>query len=109
MNLEREVETLRRELAELRRQLAIMKIDMSEHGKKGHPYKNHGYEHTGHDRPAIVLVPTVVRMNLAYTVNPANPPTNQAELIIIDSGASPVFRVRYNDAGTVVSGDLALV
>lgn len=44
-----------------------------------------------------------------YASNPSDPPTNNADMFIVDDGVAPVLRVRYNDAGTVVSGDLLLV
>ena len=31
------------------------------------------------------------------------------EITVYDDGADPVFRVRYNDAGTIVTGDVALL
>ena len=50
-----------------------------------------------------------VRLRGFYAASPANPPTDQCDLIIVDNGVSPVFRVRYNDGGVMKVGDLALV
>ena len=44
-----------------------------------------------------------------YTSSPSDPPQNETDIILVDNGVSPVLRVRYNDAGTMKVGDLALV
>ncbi len=50
-----------------------------------------------------------LRLRGFYTASPANPPVDQADIMIIDDGVSRVLRVRYNDAGVMRVGDLALV
>lgn len=49
------------------------------------------------------------RLRGFYTASPADPPTNQCDIIVVDDGVSPVLRVRYNDAGVMKVGDVALV
>ena len=50
-----------------------------------------------------------VRLRYFYAASPADPPTDQADIMIIDTGAATVLRVRYNDAGAMKVGDLALI
>lgn len=50
-----------------------------------------------------------LRLRYFYTASPADPPQDMADLMIVDTGAATLFRVRYNDAGTMKVGDLALV
>jgi len=50
-----------------------------------------------------------LRLRGFYTASPSNPAADQTDLIVVDNGVSPVFRVRYNDAGVMKVGDLALV
>ena len=50
-----------------------------------------------------------LRLRGFYTASPSDPPTNQCDIILVDNGVSPVFRVRYNDGGVMKVGDLALV
>lgn len=49
-----------------------------------------------------------LRLRYFYAASPANPPQDMADLMIVDNGVTPVFRVRYNDAGVMKAGDLAL-
>ncbi len=49
------------------------------------------------------------RLRGFYTASPSDPPTDQADIIILDDGVNTLLRVRYNDAGTVKMGDLVLV
>lgn len=50
-----------------------------------------------------------LRLRGFYTSSPSNPPTNECDIIVIDDGVSPVMRFRYNDAGAMKVGDVALV
>src|SRR3990167_1373480 len=50
-----------------------------------------------------------LRLRGFYTSSPANPPNDQADIIIVDNGVTPVLRVRYNDAGVMKVGDLTLI
>lgn len=37
-----------------------------------------------------------IRIRQNYTGSPSNPPAGMADLIIVDNGITPVFRIRYN-------------
>lgn len=50
-----------------------------------------------------------IRFRGFYTASPSNPPNDQADMMIIDTGAATLFRIRYNDAGVMKVGDVALV
>jgi len=50
-----------------------------------------------------------LRLRGFYTASPANPPSDQCDIIVVDNGTSPVLRIRYNDAGVMKVGDIALV
>jgi len=50
-----------------------------------------------------------LRLRGWYAASPSDPPTDQTDIMIVDTGAAQVLRVRYNDAGTIRVGDLALI
>lgn len=49
-----------------------------------------------------------LRLRGFYTTSPSNPAADQTDFILVDNGVTPVLRVRYNDAGVMKSGDIAL-
>lgn len=49
------------------------------------------------------------RLRGFYTSSPANPPADETDCILVDPGASPVMRFRYNDASVMKVGDVALI
>lgn len=50
-----------------------------------------------------------LRLRGFYAASPADPPASQTDIMVVDTGAAQVLRVRYNDAGSIRVGDLALV
>lgn len=50
-----------------------------------------------------------LRFSGFYAASPSDPPASETDCIVVDTGAAQFFRVRYNDAGTMKVGDLALV
>lgn len=50
-----------------------------------------------------------LRLRGFYAASPADPPADQTDIILVDNGVSPVLRIRYNDAGVLKVGDVALV
>jgi hypothetical protein len=49
-----------------------------------------------------------LRLRGFYAADPGDPPTNQTDVIVVDNGVAPVFKVRYNDAGVMKSATLVL-
>ncbi len=50
-----------------------------------------------------------LRLSGFFAASPADPPASETDIIIVDVGATQVLRIRYNDAGVMKVGDLALI
>jgi predicted transcriptional regulator len=50
-----------------------------------------------------------IRIIQVYAASPSDPNVGQADIIVVDTGAAQMLRVRYNDGGTIRVGDLPLV
>lgn len=67
--------------------------------------------HTTEEIVPIGSSSTLARLRLigVYAASPADPPSGQVDIMAIDTGLAFVLRIRYNKAGVIKVGDLALV
>lgn len=52
---------------------------------------------------------TRLRLGSVFAASPSDPPVGGVDIMVVDTGAAQVLRVRYNDAGAMRVGDVALV